>query len=178
MYEDDCIIISYFTLRSLLPPKFKKMSERYNVMCDCEWWISDKSMHSSLIYRRDRYLKNPISEPKCSKKKVWWKSHHIHETYISTTMPHGRHIYAKASSMAQATMCAYPQSGHALPHWKCVLRWCTKCPCVNIPYQEIDNHNSDIAPSIRFHIYHIISRCTAHGRIPLKDKKIYYMCKQ
>ena len=36
-------------------------------------------------------------------------------------MPHGRHIYAKASDMANATMCAYPHSDHALPHWKCVL---------------------------------------------------------
>ena len=31
---------------------------------------------------------------------------------------------------------------------------------------------------IRFHIYHIIGSCTAHGRISLKDKNICYMCKQ
>ena len=30
-------------------------------------------------------------------------------------------------------------------------------------------------PSIRFHIYHIIGRCTTLGRIPLKDKK-YVTC--
>ena len=35
-------------------------------------------------------------------------------------MPHGPHIYAKASEMANATMCAYPQSDHELPHWKCI----------------------------------------------------------
>ena len=29
-----------------------------------------------------------------------------------------------------------------------------------------------------FHIYHIIARCTDHGRIPLKDKKICYIFKQ
>ena len=27
-------------------------------------------------------------------------------------------------------------------------------------------------------MYHIIGRCTAHDRIPLKDKNICYMCKQ
>ena len=27
-------------------------------------------------------------------------------------------------------------------------------------------------------IYHIIGRCTTHGRIPLKYKKICYMCEQ
>ena len=32
--------------------------------------------------------------------------------------------------------------------------------------------------SIRFHIYHIIGRCTTHGIIPSKDKKIFLMCKQ
>ena len=38
--------------------------------------------------------------------------------------------------------------------------------------------HEETTPSIRFHIYHIIRRCTNHGRIPLKDNKIYYMCKQ
>ena len=52
-------------------------------------------------------------------------------------MPHGRHIYAKASGMVQATMCTYTQSDHALPHWKCVLRCCADYPCINIPDQEI-----------------------------------------
>ena len=90
-------------------------------------------------------------------------------------MPHGRHIYAKASYMAKATMCTYPQSDHALPHWKCVLRCCSKCPCVNLHDQETYNQYSKRTPSIQFHIYHIIGRCTAHGIIPLKDKK-YVTC--
>ena len=49
---------------------------------------------------------------------------------------HGRHIYAKASDTENATMCTYPQSDHALPHWKCVWRCCDKCSCINIPDQE------------------------------------------
>ena len=36
---------------------------------------------------------------------------------------------------------------------------------------ETYNKNSDTTPSTRFHIYHIIARCTTNGRIPLKDKK-------
>ena len=93
-------------------------------------------------------------------------------------MPHGRYIYAKASDMAKAKMCTYPQSDHTLPHWKCVLRCCDNCPCINLTDQETDKKYSEKTPSIRFHIYHIIGRCNAHGRIPLKDKKICYMCKQ
>ena len=57
----------------------------------------------------------------------------IYETYKNTVMPDGRHIYSKASDMENAAVCAYPQSHHALPHWKCVLKCCAKFPSVNIP---------------------------------------------
>ena len=83
-------------------------------------------------------------------------------------MPHGRHIYAKTSDMAKATMCTYPHSDHALPQQKCVLWCCAKYSRINIPYQEIDKQCSETTPSIRFHIYHIIACCTDNGRIPLK----------
>ena len=53
-------------------------------------------------------------------------------------MPHGRHIYYQASDTVKATMCKYPQSYHALPHWKCVLRCYAKFICMNIPDQETD----------------------------------------
>ena len=71
-------------------------------------------------------------------------------------MPHRRHIYATASDMANASMCTYPQSEHSLPHWKCVLRCCNDCPCINIPDEEVSNKHDETTPTIRFHIYHII----------------------
>ena len=64
------------------------------------------------------------------------KAHHIYETYKYAVMPHGRHIYAKAYDMEQATMCAYPQSDHALPHWEFILWCCAGCPHINLPDQE------------------------------------------
>ena len=51
-------------------------------------------------------------------------------------MPHGRHSYAKAYDMESATMCTYPQSDHAISHWKCVLQCCADCPFINILDQE------------------------------------------
>ena len=93
-------------------------------------------------------------------------------------MSYGCHIYAKSYNIAQSTMCTYPQSDHALTKWKYVLWCCADCTCINILYQETDNHNSDTTLPIRFHIYHIISRCTSHGRITFKDKNNCYMCKQ
>ena len=63
---------------------------------------------------------------------------------------HGRHIYAKAADMAQATMCAYPQYDNALPNWKCVLRFGADCPCINLPYQEIDKNMKKQHPQLGF----------------------------
>ena len=93
-------------------------------------------------------------------------------------IPYWHHIYARSSDMEKATMRTYPQSDHALPHWKFLLRCCAKFPCIDLPDQETDHQYSETTTSIRFHVYHIIGRCNDHGRIPLKDKKICYMCKQ
>ena len=90
-------------------------------------------------------------------------------------IPHGRYIYAKVYDMAKATMCTYPQSDHELPHWKCVLRCCTDSPCINITDQETNKNHEETTPSIRFHIYHIIARCTYHGRIPFNDKNMLHV---
>ena len=43
--EDDNIIISDSTLRSLFPPQLKQMSARYKVMCGCECCIYAKIIH-------------------------------------------------------------------------------------------------------------------------------------
>ena len=86
---------------------------------------------------RDRYfekLKYQIQNTQS--RRSGEKAHHIYTTYKNIVMPHGSHIYAKASDMTNATMCTYPQSEHALPHWKCVLQFCADCPCINIPDQE------------------------------------------
>ena len=52
------------------------------------------------------------------------KAHHIYTTYKNTVMPHGSHIYAKASYIANAKMCTYPQSEHALPLEMCIAVLC------------------------------------------------------
>ena len=81
-YEDGKIIISDSTLRSLLPPKFKKMSARYNIMCGCECYISAKSIHSSLLSWRDRYLNKLKDQSQNSQsRRSGEKSHQIYTTY-------------------------------------------------------------------------------------------------
>ena len=135
--EDGKIIISDSTLRSLLPPQLKQISERYKMMCGCECCISAKIIHSSLLFWRDRYLKKLKDQSQNAQSRSGEKAHQIYTTYKNIVMPHVSHIYATASDMANATMCPYPQSEHSLPHWKCVLRCCADYPCINIPDQEI-----------------------------------------
>ena len=93
-------------------------------------------------------------------------------------MTHGRHIYDKAYDMAKTTMWAYSQSDNSLPHWKCLLICRAKCPSINLPDQERDNQYPYTSPSIRFHFYHLIARCTKHGRLTLTDKKICRKCQK
>ena len=84
----------------------------------------------------DRYLKKLKDRSQNSQsRRSSEKSHYIYETYKNIVMPHGRHIYAKASDMEQATMYTYTQSGLAIPHWKCVLRCCAEYPYNNRPDQ-------------------------------------------
>ena len=68
-------------------------------------------------------------------------------------------------------MCAYPKSDHALPHCKCVIQCCAKCPSVNLPNQKTDDQYYDTSPSIHFHDCRLIARCSTHGRIPLNKNK-------
>ena len=65
-------------------------------------------------------------------------------------MPHGRHMYAKSSDMAKSTMCTYPQSDHAIPHWECVLGCCDDCPCINLPDQETNKNMKKQHPQLGF----------------------------
>ena len=92
--EDGKIIISDSTLSLLLPPKLNQMSAGYKIMCGCECCISAKSIHSSFLSWRDRYLKKLKDKSQNSQsRRSGEKAHHIYTTYKNTVMPHGRHIY-------------------------------------------------------------------------------------
>ena len=149
--EDGKIIISYYTLRSLLPPQLKQMSAHYNIMCGCECCIYAKSIHSSLLSWRDRYLKKLKDKSQNSQsRRSGEKSHHIYETYKNTGIPHGRHIYTKSSDMENDTMCTCPQSDHAFPHWKYVLRCCYDCLYINLPDQKTNKSMKKKQPQLCF----------------------------
>ena len=65
-------------------------------MCGCECCISAKSIHSSLISWRDRYLKKlKDTIQNAQNRRSGEKENRIYETYKNTFMPNGRLIYAK-----------------------------------------------------------------------------------
>ena len=138
-----------------------------------------QSAHSPLLSLRDCYFKIPKDIIQNSQnRRSGKKSNRIYETYKNTIMPHGRHIYAKEYDMENSTMCDNSQSDHALPHWKCVLQCCAQYPSINITDQESDDKHPNPSPSILFHIYHLIARCTKHVRLRLSDKKSCQECQQ
>ena len=116
-------------------------------MCGWECCISAKIIDSSFLSWRDRYLKK--LKDKIQNAQSRWsgeKAHNIYTTYKNTVIPHGNHIYAKASDMENTTICTYPQSEHAGTHCKYVLQCCSDCPCINIPDQETTKNMTKIHP--------------------------------
>ena len=98
------IIISDYTLLSLLQPQLKNISSRYKVMCGCECFISEKSIHSSLLSWRDWHLKKLKDKiQNAQNRRSGGKVNRFYDTYKNTVMPHERHIYAKVSDMEKAT---------------------------------------------------------------------------
>ena len=80
--EENNIIISDYTLRTLFPPQLKQMSAQYKVICGCECCISYKSIYVLLLSWRDRYLKKLKDQIQNSQnRRSGKKSNHIYETY-------------------------------------------------------------------------------------------------
>ena len=155
------------------------MSAWYKVMCVCECCISAKSMHSSLLPWRDFHLRNLNDLNQNSQNRRYDEMDNlIFYTYKKYVMPHGFHIYATVAEMYMKIMCAYPPYQHALSHWKCVLVCCSNLPHIDILDQYSDRRNSNASPSINFHFYHLIARCTVRERQPLDEKKICSLCLQ
>ena len=105
-YEDGKVVISDSTLRSLLPPKLKQMSALYKIMCGCECCIYDKSIHSSLLSWRDRYLKKSMIKYKTLKAKGLVRKH-ITYIYINRKWSHVGVIFMPKHLIRQMQQCAF-----------------------------------------------------------------------
>ena len=102
---------------------------------------------------------------------------HLFDTCKNSVIPHGNHMFQKSSDMAMATMCAYPSSKYALPHYKCVMRCCAQCPWIYLPIPKTDHNSYNVSPTIRFHLYRHISHCTVHVIFSFDENKQCKLCK-
>ena len=66
----------------MLLPQLKQMSARYKVMCGCEFCIYAKSIHSSLLSWRERYLKKSKIKSKILKAEGLVKNHIAYMKHI------------------------------------------------------------------------------------------------
>ena len=68
--------------------------------------------------------------------------------HIKTVMPHGKNMFQTAYDMAMSTMCAYPSSRYALPHWKFEMRCCAKLSCIYLPTPKSNQNIFHVSPKI------------------------------
>ena len=166
-------------MRSLFLSQLKTMSAQYNIMCGCECCISSKIIHSSLLSWRDRYLKNSRIKVKMLKVEVLVRNHITYMKHIKIQWCHMGVIFMSKHLKWKMLQCAHILSMNM--HFHTVNVYCGDVMNVHISIflakKQIKKHE-ETTPSIRFHIYHIIGRCNSHGRLPLKDKEICYMCRQ
>ena len=99
-----------------------------------------------------------IQKSQCAKQEVWWiiKSFLWNILKINETawLPHSlywcRHGY----------LCPCLSQHHGLPHWKCVLLCCKKCPSLSISFLEKNKDAMNVCSTIHFHVYRNVSCCT------------------
>ena len=60
---------------------------------------------------------------------------HFFETHKNSVMKHGSHVHKTVPDVFMETMCPFLSDKIALPHWKCVLYCCEKCPSIVVPGQ-------------------------------------------
>jgi hypothetical protein len=59
----------------------------------------------------------------------------------------------------------------AFLYWNCVLRQCKNCPKYPIPVEEQRTTKDPSVPTISFHVYLKVVRCSIHGQLGYGVKK-------
>ena len=86
-------------------------------------------------------------------------------------MTHGKHILKTESNISIEIMCACTSSKYSLPNWKYLMLCCTQFPHIDIPSPKSGHHSSHICPTIRFHMYHIITCCNMYVKLTFNEKR-------
>ena len=77
----------------------------------------------------------------------------IFKTYKNDVIPCACRIHNTAKDMTMSTIYPYSFTHHGLPHWKCELGCYEKFPSISIPSQEANKDNTNMLPTMHFHVY-------------------------
>ena len=157
-------LISDTAFRALLPQNIKPMSDKYKQMCGCEICImatglqNDLNSYRLVHLRRLKQSRIDIIKANEYQKQVYNNGIHLH--------PHPK----------DALLCIQcpPVDGFQVPHMKCILRRCEKCP----KYRMLDEERKITARDthISFHYFQKVAKCTVHG-ICLDGSNFCPICK-
>ena len=92
-------------------------------------------------------------------------------------MTHGFHIPKTSLDVAVETLSPFPSAKHALPRWKCVLRYCEKFKNCHIHSRISQVWHKHVSKNI-FHVYRLLSQFSVHGICPYKEEKYVYCVTQ
>ena len=152
---DGKVIISDTALRALMPPNIKKYTNKYKETCGCEICILMKCFQNSLNdYRLStikRFEKDPIDKTRATR-------------YRNIVYKDKIHLHDKPRDALKYIQCPKVKDFN-VPHLKCILRKCNKCPKYLL--NEEESKPDDERPYIKFHIFEIVPSCSIHLTQPM-----------
>ena len=100
----------------------------------------------------------------------------LFETYKNYVLPHGNLMFPTSSYIAIAKCVHIHHQTMPLPNWKFVLHFCEKCPRMDLMSPKSDQNNSNVSPTIKFHVYQHIALFTVHVICHLNEKNQCQLC--
>ena len=151
--------------------ELKPMTEAHKQMCGCETCLTPDSLQKSLNavrvrIKRELYAKaNALPAGGGKPAKARKAAANLAAANYQPTLDYSPAIpwHSKPGLALGEIQCQSCPGGGGFPHWDCVLRRCTKCPDYPIPPEE--QGTDENAPTIFFHVYETVMRCTKHGVI-------------
>ena len=113
-------LIGENTLRKLLPPQLRRMTEKHKMMCGCKCCITMKGLHRSLERFRANLTKQLLSDAKTA-------TGIAKEAATARANAYSPPQHATPRDAVECITCA-PVEATAFVPWRCTLRRCPSCP--------------------------------------------------
>ena len=95
---------------------------------------------------------------------------------MNSIRPCGYHIYDTSSYMSVEKNFPFTNKHNGIPHWKCVLHCCDKCPSIFQPSQEANKNTTQAYSTIHFNVYRNVAHLIVHGIFPYNKRTTFLLC--